>query len=229
MSNRVDQKQARRAERLRLEEQARRRQRTMRYGGYGAVGMIAAVLVTLAVVLASGGSSPNAQAAAQAGSGRTPATGARGYAVGDLAPHFALTNVVTGKRVTLGSLAGHKALLFFSEGLGCQACMIQAADLQNSGAFRKTGIKLVSITTDPPAALAQAASQYAIHTPMLSDPTTRMSAAYGMLAHGGMQHPGQDGHAFMLLAPDGRVLWHQAYPEMYVAPSQLLADMGAKA
>lgn len=225
MSHHIDAKQAKRAERLRLEEQARRRQRRMRLTGYGAVGVIAAVLVTLAVVLGSGGgsSAPTSQAA------QTPASGASGSAIGDIAPGFTLTDVTSGKQVTLRSLAGHKTLLFFSEGVGCQACMIQAADLQKSNALAKAGIKLVSITTDPPATLAQAAQQYGIRTPMLADPTTTMSGAYGMLAHGGMQHAGEDGHAFMLLDPNGRVLWHQAYPQMYVAPSQLLVDMGAKA
>jgi hypothetical protein len=53
-----------------------------------------------------------------------------------------------------------------------------------------------------------------------------MSAAYGMLGHGGMGHPTQDGHAFMLLDATGKVLWHQAYQTMYVSPSQLISDMG---
>ena len=223
MSHRVDNKQARRAERLRREEQARRserRQRTARRAGYSAVALIAAALVTVAVV--NGGASGSASVDQMSTSGGGPTAGA-------IAPAFALTDVVSGKRVTLGSLAGHKTLLFFSEGVGCQACMVQAADLQRSTALTADGIKLVSVTTDSRGDLAQAASQYGIRTPMLADPTTTMSAAYGMLAHGGMQHAGEDGHAFMLLDASGRVLWHQAYPQMYVQPSQLLADMGTKA
>jgi peroxiredoxin len=226
MSHRVDNKQARRAQRLRREEQARRderRQRTARRAGYGAVALIAAVLVTVAVVNVGGsGSSGSPSVDHMSASGNGPAVGA-------IAPAFALTDVVSGKRITLSSLAGHKALLFFSEGVGCQACMVQAADLQRSKTLTAAGIKLVSVTTDSPGDLAQAAGQYGIRTPLLADPTTRMSAAYGMLAHGGMQHSGQDGHAFILLDPSGRVLWHQAYPQMYVQPSQLLADMGSKA
>jgi peroxiredoxin len=223
MSHRVDNKQARRAQRLRREKQARRtarRQRTARHAGYAAVGLIAAALVTVAVV--SGGASGGGSVDQTTGSGGGPTVGA-------IAPAFALTDVVSGKRVTLSTLAGQKTLLFFSEGVGCQACMVQAADLQRSTALTADGIKLVSVTTDPPGDLAQAASQYGIRTPLLADPTTGMSAAYGMLAHGGMQHAGEDGHAFMLLDATGRVLWHQAYPQMYVQPSQLLADMGPKA
>jgi peroxiredoxin len=226
MSHRAENKQTRRAERIRREEQARRterRQRTARRAGYSAVALIAAALVTVAVVNgggSGGGSSGSVDQMSASGGGPT---------AGAIAPAFALTDVVSGKQVTLSSLAGHKALLFFSEGVGCQACMVQAADLQRSKALTAAGIKLVSVTTDPPGDLAQAASQYGIRTPLLADPTTRMSAAYGMLAHGGMQHPGEDGHAFMLLSANGTVLWHQAYPHMYVQPSQLLADMGSNA
>lgn len=224
MFHRTDQKQAARAQRLRREQEAERRhhrQKLMRWGGVGAVGLIAVALVTVAV--AGGGSGSGQVADNMSGS-----TGGR-PALGTIAPNFSLTNVVSGKPVTRASLAGRKTLLFFSEGVGCQPCMIQTADPQKSQAFAKTGIRLVSITADPPGALAQAASQYGIRTPMLADPTTSMSAAYGMLGHGGMQHPTEDGHAFTLLDANGRALWHQAYSQMYVDPGQLLADVGSKA
>lgn len=193
----------------------------MRRAGYGAVGLIAVALATFAIV--GGGGNGNATPDNMSASSGT------GPGVGSMAPNFSLTNVVSGKQVTRTSLDGRKTLLFFSEGVGCQACMVQAADLQKDTTLANAGIQLVSITTDPPSALWQAAAQYGIRTPMLADPTTKMSAAYGMLAHGGMQHAGEDGHAFMLLSADGKVLWHQAYQEMYVKPSQLLSDMGVKA
>jgi peroxiredoxin len=181
-------------------------------------------LVRTGAIVLGGGSSSGGAASGE----EMSASSNGGPAVGATAPDFALTDVVSGKPVTRASLAGHKTLLFFSEGHGCQACMVQAADLQKSKALTNAGIRLVSITTDPPSELAQAATQYGIDTPMLADPTAAMSGAYGMLAHGGMQHAGEDGHAFMLLSPDGKVLWHQAYEEMYVQPSQLLSDMGVK-
>jgi peroxiredoxin Q/BCP len=197
------------------------RHKLMRWGGIGAVGLIAVALVTVAVVGGGNGASQGADTMS--------ASTARGPALGTIAPNFSLTNVITGKPVTRASLAGHKTLLFFSEGVGCQPCIIQTADLEKSQAFARTGMRLVSVTTDPPTALAQAAGQYRIHTPMLADPTTSMSAAYGMLGHGGMQHPTEDGHAFMLLDAKGRVLWHQPCSQMYIDPSQLLADMGPMA
>lgn len=215
MSHRTEAKQARRSERLRLEQQAVRRQRLVRGGGILGVALIAVVLVGVAIANSGSATNPGAT------------TGAGGPAVGSVAPKFALANAVTGRTVTSRSLRGHDTLLFFSEGVTCQACLVQAADLQNGAALREAGIRLVSITTDPPSQLAQAAREYGIHAPMLADPTREMSSAYGMIAQGGMQMAAEDGHAFMLLGPTGRVLWRRAYPTMYVNPSQLLADIRA--
>jgi peroxiredoxin len=218
MAHRIDKKQAAREARLRAAAEARRkarRQKLMRHAGIGIAAGIAVVLVGLAISLNGSGAA------------RSDAT-TKGPAAGREAPSFSLTNVVSGKPVTLASLRGHKTLLFFSEGVNCQPCMVQAADLQKSGLLQKDGIRLVSVTTDQPADLAAAAEQYGITTPLLSDPTTSMSKAYGMLSHGGMQMPGEDGHAFMLLDPSGKVLWHEAYESMYVAPDQLMADMSSR-
>jgi peroxiredoxin len=153
----------------------------------------------------------------------------RGLALGEAAPSFRVRDVVSGRDVTLGTIFGHKTLLFFSEGASCQACLVQAADLQGSSALRGPGIRLVSITTDPASVLAEVAAQYRLTTPLLADSDTQMSRAYGMLGRGGMEHPTQDGHAFVLLDGHGKVLWQHAYPQMYVAPQQLLTDMGAAA
>ena len=216
MSHRVEDKEARRAERLRLEEHERRRERLRRRSGYAAVGIIAVGLVMVAALSGGGGGGhPVGASSATAG----------GATVGTPAPAFTLTDVVSNRPVNLGSLRGEKTLLFFSEGVGCQACMVQIADLQRNNSMRSAGIRLVSVTTDAPGDLAQAARQYGIRTPLLADSTGAMSAAYGMLGHGGMGHPTQDGHAFMLLDPRGKILWHQAYQEMFVPSGRLMSDM----
>jgi peroxiredoxin/CheY-like chemotaxis protein len=200
-------------ERLRREAEQRRRehhQRLMRRAGYGTVGLIALALITFAIVGGGSGSSSSPSSS----NDEMPmgsSSSSTGPAVGKEAPTFALTDVVTGRQVTRGSLAGRKTLLFFSEGVGCQACMVQAAELQSNKTLANAGIRVVSVTTDPADQLAQAAKQYGIRTTLLADPTTSMSAAYGMLGHGGMQHPTQDGHAFMLLSTNGKVLWHQLH------------------
>lgn len=223
MSHRIDEKQARREARLRAKADAQRtdrRHRLMRRAGYAGVGVIAAMLVTLAAVLGGNGQAPADHMTTVAGSG---------FAAGDRAPAFQLTDVVSGRQVSASSLRGRKTMLFFSEGINCQACMVQAADLQKNSTLRKAGIQLISVTTDRPGDLAVAARQYGIHTPLLADPTGAMSRAYGMLGHGGMQHPTQDGHAFMLLDAKGKILWHQAYQEMYVKPGTLMHDMRTQA
>lgn len=218
MAHRLDKKQAAREARLRAEAEARRtehRHTLMRHAGIAIVAGVAAVLVVVAVAL-NGGSR-----------GGTAAAGmTAGPAVGTQAPAFSLTNVVSGKPVSATSLRGHKTLLFFSEGVSCQACLVQIGDLQKSTQLKHSGIQLVSVTTDQVSDLKAAAQQYGITTPLLADPSTKMSSAYGMLGHGGMGHPTQDGHAFMLLDASGKVLWHQAYQTMYVSPGQLMSDMG---
>jgi peroxiredoxin len=220
MAHRQEQKEAARQARLRAEAEStriERRQKLMRHAGLGIVGAIAAVLVVLAITL--GGNGGGSVAAGQTA----------GPAAGAVAPAFNLTDVVSGKSVTLASLRGHKTMMFFSEGVGCQSCMVQIGDLQKAGDLQRARIQLVSVTTDQPSDLKAAAAQYGITTPLLADPSTRMSSEYGMLGHGGMQHPMQDGHAFMLLDANGTVLWHHAYQEMYVSPGQLMVDMNARA
>lgn len=220
MSHRIEEKKALREERERAEQAARlaeSRLRLRRRAGYGGVGLIATTLVVLSVVL--GGDSTQSPVSTADGTAPT---------VGATAPAFSLTDAVSGTEVSRDSLKGSKTMLFFSEGINCQACMVQAADLEKAGTLSSEGIDLVSITTDPADQLAEAARQYGITTPLLADPTTAMSAAYGMLGHGGMGHPMTDGHAFMLLDEQGRVVWHRAYQEMYVKPAQLLRDMRAE-
>ncbi len=225
MYHQLDQKQTRQTQLPASTRAGEQRQRATRRAGYAVIALIAAVLVTVAVALNGSGASSV---------GKVSATGRVGWRPGDQAPNFSLTDVLSRKQVTLHSLAGHKTLLFFSEGAGCDACMIQMANLQNSTALRNAGIKLVSVAVYPANPFAPVIRQYGIHTPVLTDPTGRMSTAYGMivpvaglmLAHGGMQAPAEDGHAFMVLSPSGRVLFHRAYAAMYVPLSQLLHDMG---
>lgn len=213
MAHRNKQREAAREARLRVAAELRGKQRRRVIVRAGA-GVGAVALVAIAVVLSAGGAS------------RAKDTGPR---LGGIAPGFQLTDVVSGREVSLGSLRGRKTLLFFSEGVMCQACMQQIVDLERSGALRKAGIALVSVTTDTPSELKAGAQQYAIATPLLADPSRQMSQAYGMIGHGGMEMANMDGHAFMLLGSDGKVLWHHAISSMYISPTQLMQEMGADA
>ena len=138
-------------------------------------------------------------------------------------------NVVSGAPISSQTLAGRKTLLFFSEGVMCQACFVQIRDIEKVGArLREQGIGLVSITPDPPDVLGQAIGQYGIRTPMIADDDRDMSAAFDTLGQG--MHPDTPGHAFVLIDERGKVRWArdywlEPYRTMYVEPEQLLADI----
>ena len=153
-----------------------------------------------------------------------------GLPVGSPVPQFEEQDVVTGKAISSRSLYPHKTLLFFSEGVMCQACFQQIKGLEQFGAdLKKRSIQLVSITPDSPGELRQAIGQYGITTPMISDQSRAMSSAFNTLGKG--MHADTPGHAFALI-DKGRVVWYRDYwlsPDetMYVAPEKLLADIPA--
>jgi peroxiredoxin Q/BCP len=157
--------------------------------------------------------------------GTTPASG-DGPDLGSAIP-FDERDVVTGEAITSTTVAGRKTLLFFSEGVMCQACFVQIQDLESVGsALQKRGIDLVAITPDPPETLRQAIEGYAIRTPMVADDDRTMSAAFDTLGQG--MHPDTPGHAFVLIDERGKVVWQRdywlhPYRTMYVEPDDLLA------
>lgn len=154
-----------------------------------------------------------------------PGTGLR---TGTAVPSFRESDVETGKALSSGALYNRKTLLFFSEGVMCQACFEQIQGLQQFGAqLHRRGIELVSITPDSPDELRQAISQYGITTPVISDADRTMSSAFNTLGKG--MHGDTPGHAFALIY-HGKIVWYHDYwlpPEglMYVEPAKLLHDI----
>ena len=168
---------------------------------------------------------------APAGAGHAMATGAgagEGLPVGSAVPSFNERDLLSGNAVSSQTVYGRKTLLFFSEGVMCQACFEQIQGLQNVGAeLRKRSIDLVSITPDTPTDLEQAAELYGVPTPLIADTDRDMSAAFNTLGKG--MHADTPGHAFALIS-HGKVLWYRDYwlpPDqvMYVPPKELLADI----
>ena len=157
------------------------------------------------------------------GAGDGPAIGSR--------ISFSERDVVDGSEISSRSLRGKETLLFFSEGVMCQACFEQIRDIEDVGAeLEKRGISLVSITPDSGSVLKQAIDQYGISTPMISDEDGDMSAAFDTLGQG--MHSDTPGHAFVLVDKTGKVVWQRdywlaPYRTMYVEPAQLLADLAA--
>ena len=151
-----------------------------------------------------------------------------GPAIGS-APQFVGSNVITGQTISSQTLRGQKTLLFFSEGVMCQACLEQIRDIDQVGTeLAKLHIRLVSITPDSTAELKQAIGQYGITSPMISDASRSMSNAFNMLGKG--MHADTPGHAFVLIDRRGTVLWQRDYYQppyrlMYVKPARLLHDI----
>lgn len=151
-----------------------------------------------------------------------------GLPIGSAVPSFSERDVETGKAITSTSVFAHKTLLFFSEGVMCQACFEQIKGLERFGPeLDRRGIRLVSITPDSPGDLRQAVSQYRIGTPMIADDDRDMSQAFNTLGRG--MHENTSGHAFVLV-DRGKVLWYRDYwlapaRSMYVEPTRLLADI----
>ena len=142
---------------------------------------------------------------------------------------FSERDVVNGSEISSQSLRGRRTLLFFSEGVMCQACFEQIRDIEEVGTeLERRGIGLVSITPDSEDALREAVTQYGISTPMISDEDRDMSTAFDTLGQG--MHSDTPGHAFVLLDKTGKVVWQRdywlaPYRTMYVKPARLLADL----
>lgn len=229
VASRREQKQAARRERERRElgrrQQQARGRRRHRLAIAGVVA-IAVTLMALAVALGGGDGGDGRQLSAHETSdhaGRADGP----PAAGSPAPAFSALDVNSGRRLSAADLRGQRTLLFFSEGVGCQACMVQAAELERSGQLEARRIRLVSVTTDPASQLAEAARQYGIRTPLLSDESRQMMGSWGQLGYGGMGHPDTGGHSFVLVEANGKVVWERAYAQMYVPTDKLLDDMPA--
>jgi peroxiredoxin len=140
-----------------------------------------------------------------------------GLPAGSTVPVFAERDLLTGKAVSSRSVYGRKTLLFFSEGVMCQACFEQIQGLQQVGTqLGQRGIRLVSITPDSPSDLDQAARQYGITTPLISDSDRNMSEAFNTLGQG--MHADTPGHAFALIF-HGKVVWYRDY---WLAPDRMM-------
>lgn len=168
-----------------------------------------------------------AAAAAFAIAGRSPEGDTPEKALqGEPAPPFSETDVVTGEPVSSSALEGKNVLLFFSEGVMCQACFVQIQALQlRAEELTDRGLVLVNITPDEPDLLREAVAAYDITTPLVSDEDRDMSLAYDVLGTVGAMHPDTPGHTFILVDADGQIRWRRDYEVMYVEPDELLAAL----
>lgn len=149
---------------------------------------------------------------------------------GTQAPEFRLAST-DGTTFDLKAMRGKTVLLYFQEGISCQPCWDQMKDIQaRKSAFQTLHIdQVVSITSDPLSALQQKVRNESLTIPVLSDQDLAVSQTYATNQYG-MMGTSRDGHSFILVGPDGRIVWRADYGgapnyTMYVPMDQLLADL----
>jgi len=152
---------------------------------------------------------------------------------GQLAPDVKLPST-SGGSFDLASYRGKKpVLLYFQEGLTCQPCWDQISAIQKEEPkLHALGIgPIVSITTDPLGLIRQKAQDEGLTIPVLSDEGGRVSDTYDARSYGMMGHD-RDGHSFILVGKNGKILWRADYggaPKytMFVPVAVLLAQLQA--
>jgi len=138
-----------------------------------------------------------------------------------LAPDFTLPTS-DGRSVSLSSLRGSPVLLYFSEGAGCDACLLQMNLIEKDPAFAAAGITVLPIVMNTAAQISAEMTRLEVKTPFLLDDGT-VSQAYGTLGKG--MHQGLPGHGFVLVDAKGVQKWAGEYPSMYLAPKELMTEI----
>jgi peroxiredoxin len=137
------------------------------------------------------------------------------------APDFTLTST-TGQQVHLADYRGKNVILYFSEGAGCQSCLVQMAQIEkDEAAFDAAGITVLPIVMNTTEQITADMAANGVRTPFLLDDGT-VSTAYGTIGKG--MHGNLPGHSFVLIDAQGQQRWYGEYPSMWLAPDQLLAQ-----
>ena len=135
------------------------------------------------------------------------------------APDFTLTNT-DGETVSLEDFQGGNVLLYFSEGAGCQSCLVQMAEIEkHPKAFAELDVTVLPIVMNSRAQITQDMAVNGVRSPFLLDDGT-VSDAYGTLGKG--MHEGLPGHSFVLIDEQGQQRWYGDYPSMWLSPEELL-------
>lgn len=185
---------------------ARQRTAQRRHHRWLGWGVTAAVVAVALVAVALGGRTSS-----------SPVSGA--------APPFQLESTA-GTTVSLADYKGRNVLLFFNEGVGCDACFMQMAKLEADGGLAKAGVTIVPVVMNSASQVAAELQRYGIRTPYLVDPNGSVSSVYKTLGTG--HHANLPGHTFILVGPDGTMTWRGDYPGMWVDPAELTAAVQAQ-
>ncbi len=141
-----------------------------------------------------------------------------------VAPDFTLTDT-SGTAVSLSGLRGKNVLLYFSEGAGCQACLVQMGQIEKDPAVAKEGLTVLPIVMNTREQITADMQANGVRTPFLLDDGT-VSKAYGTLGKG--MHAGLPGHSFVLIDKTGTQRWSGEYPSMWLSTTDLLTQVRAQ-
>lgn len=140
-----------------------------------------------------------------------------------VAPDFTLTDT-SGASVSLASYKGKNVLLYFSEGAGCQACLIQMGQIEQDPAFAAAGLTVLPIVMNTKAQITADMAANGVLTPFLLDDGT-VSTEYGTIGKG--MHAGLPGHSFVLIDKTGMQRWYGEYPSMWLSTDDLLQEVSS--
>ena len=135
------------------------------------------------------------------------------------APDFTLTDT-SGVEHTLADHRGENVLLYFSEGAGCQSCLVQMGEIEKQAkSLAAEDVTVLPIVMNTSEQILADMELNGVKTPFLLDDGT-VSDAYGTLGKG--MHAGLPGHSFVLIDADGQQRWYGEYPSMWLEPTELL-------
>lgn len=191
--------------------QRRRKRREPHLMRWGVLGVLAAALAVTAMLLVT---SRDTNRQAQQRMARP-------------APAFTLTDT-NSRRVSLADYAGHNVMLYFSEGVGCDGCWYQMADLEaHQGDLERLGLTVLPVVLNDSATTRAEMRRFNLRTPFLTDPGGVVARAYDAIGSASAMHANLPGHTFILIDPTGRITWRGEYPSMFVPTSQLLDSLQA--
>ena len=138
------------------------------------------------------------------------------------APDFSLVDTA-GETHNLSDHRGENVVLYFSEGAGCQSCIVQMGEIEKQAdAFAEKNITVLPIVMNTKEQITSDMAANGVKTPFLLDDGT-VSDAYGTIGNG--MHAGLPGHSFVLIDTEGKQRWYGEYPSMWLAPQELLAEV----
>jgi peroxiredoxin len=137
------------------------------------------------------------------------------------APDFTLTDT-TGATHALSDYRGQNVVLYFSEGAGCQSCLVQMSEIEKMAPdFKAANITVLPIVMNTRDQIVSDMQANGVTTPFLLDDGT-VSTAYGTIGKG--MHGGLPGHSFVVIDDQGMQRWYGEYPGMWLSPTELLSQ-----